>query len=513
MPRIRAWVTGFAGVMCAALLHPHAHAEKTAARFESSACPNMPTPVAALDHARCGFLIVPENRARPEGRSIRLAVAIIPAASPTPRSDPVVFMSGGPGGAALPLAQDLVGIGLNRDRDTILMDQRGVGHSEPALDCPETAAFRARSVGLRYDAASTGRRLADAAAACRRRLTKQGIDVSAYNTTENAADFADLRSALGIGAWNVYAASYGTDLALTYLREHPEGVRSAIIDSVVPPDVASLGWTWTSVKRGTDAVFAACAADPGCDGRYPHLEETFAGLVRKLEAHPVTTKAKVGDREVKVVLDGGALVNWLQQHTIVPKTIPADIDALAHGDPGPIAAFFAPLAAAEPLSRGMHFSVICSEWVPYERPSEILAQGRRAFPGYPDSVLRQAPALPFMTEVCHAWHVPTAPAAIRQPVRSSIPTLSIGGSFDAVTGTQWAQYAVRQFKNATYADIPGVSHFVALDSPCVQQVMASFLANPEAFDTGCVKDLKPAPFAMETTQPPVAIPPNDDGPL
>jgi len=118
-----------------------------------------------------------------------------------------------------------------------------------------------------------------------------------------------------------------------------------------------------------------------------------------------------------------------------------------------------------------------------------------------------------MTKVCGAWKVRRAPAAIRHRVSSTIPTLSIGGSFDAVTGTQWAKYAVRTFTNATYINIPGVSHFVALDSRCAQRVISSFLANPYAPDTECVKDLQPAPFSDSTTRPPVAIPPGDDGPL
>ena len=94
----------------------------------------------------------------------------------------------------------------------ILMDQRGVGHSQPALDCPEAAQFCARSVGLRYDAASTSRLLVDAASACRQRLGKAGIEFGAYNPIDNAADFADLRVVLKIAAWNVYGASYSTDL-------------------------------------------------------------------------------------------------------------------------------------------------------------------------------------------------------------------------------------------------------------------------------------------------------------
>ena len=45
-------------------------------------------------------------------------------------------------------------------------------------------------------AASTAQRDLDAVRACRTRLVSAGYDLSAYNTTENAADIADLRTAV-----------------------------------------------------------------------------------------------------------------------------------------------------------------------------------------------------------------------------------------------------------------------------------------------------------------------------
>ncbi len=484
-------------------------------RFDSAKCSTVLGSAEPIERARCGYLVVPENRDKRGGRTIRLAVEMAPppANAKRPIGAPVVFMSGGPGGAALGLGPELVKMGLNADHELILMDQRGVGQSRPALNCPEFAEFRKRSIALPWDATSTGQLQVEAARACYQRLTREGIDVGAYNTTENATDFADLRRVLKIPVWNVYSGSYGTDLALIYMREHPQGVRSVIIDSVVPPDVATLSWTWTSDERGVDDVFGACAAQPRCKKHYPHLGRVFTSLVRKFEAHPMTTYISLNGHRTKVVFDGGTLVNWLQQHTIIPATIPADIYALARGDLKPAADLFAPLQSAEPLSRGMHFSVICSEWVPYEPQSAILKQGRRAFPAYPTSVLRQAPALPFFSEVCGAWRVPKAPTSVRLPTRSKIPTLSIGGGFDAVTGTQWAKYAVRDIANSTYINIPGVSHFVGLDSKCAQQVIVSFLGTPKTPNTRCVRGLKPAPFTIKPTQAPVPVPPEDDGPL
>ncbi|MFJ1864861.1 hypothetical protein ACIOD1_09525 [Streptomyces sp. NPDC088097] len=106
------------------------------------------------------------------------------------------------------------------------MSQRGTYSADPALTCPGVDEFTARSVGLVYDAPSTGRLHVDATRACRDRLTGLGADLGAYDSSESAADYADLRVALGLARWNVFGISYGTDLALIYLREHPEGIRS-----------------------------------------------------------------------------------------------------------------------------------------------------------------------------------------------------------------------------------------------------------------------------------------------
>src|SRR5438128_259102 len=76
-------------------------AAEPAFRFEKAACPEMPAPIPELKSARCGRLTVPENRRRPNGRTITLSVAIIPAASVNSKPDPIVWLAGGPGDDAI----------------------------------------------------------------------------------------------------------------------------------------------------------------------------------------------------------------------------------------------------------------------------------------------------------------------------------------------------------------------------------------------------------------------------
>lgn len=479
-------------------------AESTATpRFEPAACPAVGgEPIRGLETARCGYLIVPENRTKPGSRTIRLAVAIVPAASGKAQPDPIVFMAGGPGEAAILDTPFLIAAGFNRDRDLIIMSQRGTLFDDPDLNCPELDTFYARQVSLVYGAASTGAEQAAAGKACRDRLAAEGIDLSAYNTTENAADFADLKRALGIESWNVYGYSYGSDLALSYLRDHPEGIRTVTIDSVVPPDIVGLTWTWGSAREGLTNIFAACETDAECARRYPDLIGTLTRLVQKLEAQPLVKDVAIegGQAPVKVILDGGTLVNVLVGNAIKPHDVPAAIHALAAGRPDKVLAVRAAGATVSEIveqAQGMTHTFVCGEWEPYGPSADILAAGRKAFPGFPDSVLINAPQLPFQDELCKAWDVPKRPESQRVRVESDVPALVVSGTFDAKTGAEWGRYAASTLPNSTYVTIDGMTHWVIAQSPCGQEIFQSFLTNPSSPDTSCAAETGPEPFTID----------------
>jgi pimeloyl-ACP methyl ester carboxylesterase len=467
-------------------------------RFVPAPCP---TPDLVAEAARCGYLVVPENRSKRNGRTIRLAVAIVPAASTAPHPDPVVFMTGGPGAAAILDASILVDAKINRDRQLIILAQRGSLFSDPELNCPELDLFYSRQIGLVYDAPSTGREQAEAARACRDRLVAAGIDLSAYNTTENTADFDDLRHVLRIDTWNVYGYSYGSDLALSYLRDYPDGIRTVTIDSVVPPDIVSLPWTWSSAREGITTIFDACAQDSACGRRYPDLLETFTRLVQEFEAQPLVAQVvpPQGGEPVRVVLDGGTLVNVLVGNAVKPPNVPAAIYEAAAGNPQ---RFLAARAAGSAVSEvpeqahGMTQSFVCREWEPYGSPADILHAGLQEFPSFPATVLINAPQLPFELELCRAWDVPEGPASQRARVHSDIPTLVVSGTFDAKTGAQWGRYAASTLSRSTYVRIDGFGHWVIAQSKCAQDIFQSFLSSPVSPDTACAAEKARTPFTI-----------------
>lgn len=471
-------------------------------RFEPTSCPTRPVPTTLPANARCGFLVVPENRAKSNGRTIRLTVAIVPAAARHPAPDPLVYLAGGPGGYPLGEAKGLIEAGFNRHRDLILISQRGTIYAprRPAPTCPEVDRTAIRGLGLPLDSARYRKMFVAASGACHRRLVAAGSDLGAYNTTENAADVADLRVALGIPKWNVYGDSYGTNLAMTLMRQHPQGIRSVTIDAVEPPEAVTAGSFAPNAREGFDRLFRACMAQTQCWPRQPGIEQTFTMLVRKLEAHPITAwvKAPNGD-SVKVVIDGGRLVNWLIDvafNTALYKDVPAMIGELANGNPRPIAKQLAAQSIGGGvgiLGYGLALGVGCAEWVPYEQGS-VLSVGRRAFPAYPASVLKPALHVTYLPDSCRVWPVPKAPAEQRAPTRSPIPTLLLSGSFDGVTPASWARRAARTLPNSTVEEFAGVGHVATLVSPCAQRVFASFLRTPATPNTACVATLRPPKF-------------------
>jgi pimeloyl-ACP methyl ester carboxylesterase len=475
-------------------------------RFEAGPCPAIP--LAGLEKTRCGQLTVPENRRQPNGRTITLSVAILPAKSPNPKPDPILWIAGGPGDDALTEISYALAGDLNRDRDVIFMSQRGTLTARPSLTCPEVDRVGAETLDKPYNSPETGLAFARATADCRRRVEALGADLTAYNTLESSDDLEDLRLALGIQQWNVFGISYGTDHALTYMRLHPRGIRSVGIDGIFPPPLAGGVSAWTAAGEGINAIFRACDAQPRCRERYGDIGATFRALVQRFEANPQTVTVRVlGVPEpVNVMISGGMLLQW----TVSPGThtaadVPMAIDALAHGDATHIATTWAAPrldpAGVGVLANGLFYGVSCGEWVPYESEQSVVAAGQRAFPTFPLSIHRNAPNLQFMRSNCDVWDVPPIEPAIRDVTESSIPTLVISAQYDGQTPSSFGPLVARTLSNSTVVEIPNVAH-VAFASPspaanaCTQAIVRDFFEVLNAVDTSCVTRVPPTDFVI-----------------
>lgn len=244
----------------------------------------------------CGYLQVPQDRAAPTGRQVKLPYARIRAESAHPHTDPLVYLVGGPGGSALAEFSQVYAWfrPLRRDRDLILYDQRGTLLAEPVLECPlngppptqaEIDGVSARVPSYLHPLDANDVVVARCAAA----LQAEGIDLAHYDTATHARDLLDLLTALGYQQYNLYGTSYGTRLALEVLRLDPAGLRAVVLDSVYPPIINAYEVQHAVATLEVLAgAFAQCAEEAVCAAAYPNLAARFEGVVAQLNAQPLT---------------------------------------------------------------------------------------------------------------------------------------------------------------------------------------------------------------------------------
>lgn len=328
-----------------------------------------------------------------------------------------------------------------------------------------------------------------------------GVNLTAYTNAASAADIDDLMQALGYEEWNLYGVSYGTLLALTTMRDRPQGIRSVILDSAIPPQVHIPAQIPATYERSLDLIYGACAADAECNAAFPDLERVARDLVATLNAAPVTVDVqdpKTGETR-KAVTTGDSLTRGTYTflyNTSVYPAIPFLTDTLSRGEYEILAATSAStLYNSEVFADGMTFSVLCSEEIPHIT-SEIIAEAERDVdPG----IVR---ALGFNLEssqaVCRAWGFREADDRDQEPVISDIPTLILAGEWDPTTPPSYGRLAAEALARSYLFEFPATGHFVFPARPsCSVPIVEQFLNDPLAQPDGrCAAEFGPPEFQL-----------------
>jgi pimeloyl-ACP methyl ester carboxylesterase len=467
--------------------------------FQDALCPfELPPDQVEGRTVECGYLLVPEDRSDPHSPTLRLAVAIFHPPGGAVAPDPIIYLSGGPGGSALEfirLSFEQFAPVLDAQRDLILFDQRGIGLSDPALDCPERLELSLELLDSELD----GRLLEDqeiydlflqSIVDCGQDLAAVA-NLSAYNTIANAADVNDLRVALGYEQVNLWGASYGTRLALGVMRDFPQGLRSVVLDSTYPPDVDLYLESPANVERATSLLFQSCAADPACNAAFPDLRAVFFDTVDRLNENPLSFQVTnpLTNESYDALLDGDSMLALLFQFLYITEVLPSlpqIIYDASQGDLSLITLLYGSLLAqAEAMSIGMQFSVQCNE----EFAFTSLQEFETALAQYPqwNGMFEGATVGKLGFDVCAAWDSGQADASENQPVSSDVPTLVMAGEFDPITPPAWGQRAAAKLANGYFFQYPGVGHGPSLAHDCPRAMMRAFLNDPHnAPDDACI---------------------------
>jgi pimeloyl-ACP methyl ester carboxylesterase len=417
----------------------------------------------------CGTVEVPENRADPAGRRIALSVIVLKPADP-PRLPPLFDINGGPG---LPASIGLgfyAGSAVAKGRDVVLVDQRGTGLSNPLL-CPGVEA-----------GPTVPMMPLDAVRACRSSLAKKA-DLRRYGTSDAVRDLDDVRRALGYEKIDLFGLSYGTTVALRYMRRYPHTVRAAVLMGVAPPDLLPPQHHATAAARALDLVFEECAMASGCRTRFPDLRARLAEA-RAAAARP---GARLGDE---------LLMERLRALMYAPASrarLPLLIDQAASGNVDELVGKPSENLASL-IADGMFLAITCGESFPL-MDFEKAATAARQTP-FGDYRLRRQRA------ACAEWPlVDRDPDHLALPTASNAAVLLVSGELDPVTPPDYAEALTVKLRHARHIVVPDGGHIpdglIGLET-CLDPLLVGFLDHADAarLDTTCIAGMKGPPFAV-----------------
>jgi pimeloyl-ACP methyl ester carboxylesterase len=439
--------------------------------------------------AKCGTLVVPEDRLTGQGRTIAVRFVVIPATGPGPRAaDPVVWFAGGPGDSAVNSIQGEYPIVMNLDtgRDLVFIEQRGTGSSNP-LNCPDFAGSLSDKAALRQSVESC--------------LARLHGDLRYYTTAMFTDDVSQVLTALHYGPANLIGISYGTAAAQVFALRHPAQVRTMTLLSGSPLTVPVFERGPGNSQLALDYVFSLCEKQAACQKAFPHLAAEWAALWSSLGKSPIVIPAAqsptkktavVGQEEIQAVVYQMLYTGYVDSLPLAVHTLATASDKAAallainrayQASPMP--------ALGNGVNEMMYYAINCGDpWFSF-RPAALAGQ-RDSFEYRTDLVDAQ-----WQQYVCTL--IPKSAAAIGhvQLTASTIPVLAFNGATDPIEQPRNMTGVKQLWPNSLAVTVPGQGHDVWSSAwdPCGAGLFEKFVgqASVAGLNTGCTAAV-PRPY-------------------
>ena len=462
----------------------------------------------------CGLLTVPENREKSRSRTIKLHFVKLHARKPEKwdvkekgewkkREDPIIYLTGGPGAKAAGYVKRFKDHGARDVRDMYILEQRGIGDSGDF--CPKYSLFDpAASNKENFDEYRRGGLAA--MENCFAAAKAARVDLSAYNTIENARDVEALRHALGFDKWNVWGISYGSILGQAYIKQDPAGIRAVILDAIVPiVPGAHFQRIGTHFQRDLDLLEKACTENKTCAAAFPDFQARLKAAMAKAKTDPITVDAidtelfPAGKGWFFGDLVGGIPFSALYEQDNYP-TLPALIDAIARKvEKGDNASFRLLTAGGQggggfAISQGMYNAIACNDgW--FGQLHDAVAQDEIDHPELA-SLLPSPESIDEMAAICKRYGMAPRPEEQYAAVATDIPAVIADGQMDPITPPPLAKAIVPGFSNGTYVEFPYAGHGPTRSVKCAGDFVTKFFDAPEGkVDTKCADDMTAPKFS------------------
>ena len=449
---------------------------------------------------RCGYVTLPQDYAAPSRGIVEIYFAQILSNNPLKQPDPLVYLVGGPGSSGSNLLSTSFNAYLSafaRDRDIIVIDQRGTGLSIPALYCREVIHRLAEILQSRH--ARHAELILNILTQCHQRLSQHNIHFETFHSEYNARDVVNVMLALGYEQWNLVGVSYGSRLALAMMRDYPRYLRSVILDSVYPPQADIYVDAYFSGERALQALFAACRSSASCNERYPDLEALFYNLYFRLNAKPVIASyTPPRYQTLEIELSGYRLYDWvfswLYDVTFI-RLIPRLLYDLDQGRMDePLMIGVAHEATMRDMDLGMHYTVQCQEEfisTEFRDYASIIA----AFPHLSGYLSYPVEGSATLQRLCEMWQAKPRPMSANSPVESDIPALLLSGNFDPITPPSYAAQANETLSLSYNYVLPHVGHGVLRSDDCAIEIALAFIGEPlREPDSSCIAEMPAIDF-------------------
>ncbi len=442
--------------------------------------------------AQCTTWQRPLNPDAPDGEQVELFVAKMPSTALDPASDALTIINGGPGGSSIDLMVDIAPLlqAFTRERDVIVLDQRGTGRSTP-LECQALT-----------DTAESAER-AEILAATKECLAKLSYDPRYFTTSVAVRDLEALRKAAGYSHLNLYGVSYGTRVAQHSVRRYPNQSRSQIIDGVIPPTTTLGSNVAFNSQDELDDLFERCQSDPDCAERFPTLAADFSRLSTVLKTAPfdLTLQHPVTGVHTDLTLTYGHLAVWLRLALYAPETsalVPLIIDQAANQQN------YLPVAASalrmlhqltDSLNYGMHNAVVCTEDAPFYNDAE------EDFASLAGTYLGRD-MYDTLKAMCSVWPEGIRDDNLNEPMSSDVPTLVLSGERDPITPARYGEAVLSNYGRVRHVVAPGQGHGT-IARGCMARLVLDFVEepDPQALDTQCVQYMSDFPFFTDLMGP------------
>ncbi len=442
--------------------------------------------------ARCGTLTRPLDPSGEVAGEIDLRIAVVPALNLTPEPDPVVPIAGGPGQGSVQFytAYAHAFEELRRNRDILLVDQRGTGASA-TMDCD----FDEDVVEGQYSPELTVRYTQQC-------LDELPHDPRFFTTSVAVRDLDAVREALGYPALNLYGVSYGSRVAQHFARRYPETTRTLVIDGVVPPQKSLGPEIATESQQAVDRILARCVSDEACNARFPDVDKTFDRVVAALRTAPVdlvVPHPSTGrPEEISFGINEFAVaIRLLAYNPRGVSLIPLLVHEAGEGRYVPLASQFAMtmIGLTDALSIGMHNSVMCAEDLPFVDDADVDYAALQA--SYMGPLQMDA-----LRAICSIWPVGPIDEGFKAPLATDLPVLLLSGDADPITPPAYAELAMVEMSNAT--------HLVGVDQGhgqiavgCMPGIVSDFVAAADTaeLDTECMERSFVMPFFLDFSGP------------